>query len=68
MRIRTNVATMNVTKDQFANREWPMANREVTFLNHSLFATRYSLLLHPSLAGLVVLAGSLYPIPSRTRP
>ena len=24
--------------------------------------------LHPSLAGLVVLAGSLYPIPSRTRP
>src|SRR5215510_11228127 len=29
---------------------------------------RYARLLHPSFADLVVLAGSLYPIPSRTRP
>ena len=34
----------------------------------TLFRPPSSVFRHPSFAGLVVLAGSLYPIPSRTRP
>src|SRR5215217_2220579 len=48
--------------------EWPACMDVVAACRIDLDRLRPRDVRHPSLAGLVVLAGSLYPIPSRTRP